>query len=160
MKNNIWGLLRIALGFVFFWAFIDKLFGLGFATAAGKSWLSGGSPTTGFLKMGTQGPFASFFQSLAGSAVVDWLFMMGLLLLGVSLILGIGVKIASYGGSLLLFLMWLALIPPQNNPFVDEHIIYILALLGLGSIPAADREFSLAKWWLKTKLVKKNPILQ
>ena len=39
------GLLRLIIGWVFFWAFIDKVFGLGFATTAEKAWLAGVSPT-------------------------------------------------------------------------------------------------------------------
>ena len=35
--------LRLVLGFTFMWAFIDKLFGLGYATPAAKAWISGGS---------------------------------------------------------------------------------------------------------------------
>ena len=81
------GLTRIALGFVFFWAFIDKLFGLGFSTAADKSWLLGNSPTAGFLSHATHGPFASVFQTLVGQAWVDVLFMLGLLLIGLALML-------------------------------------------------------------------------
>src|SRR5689334_12004100 len=41
--------LRLLTGFVFLWAFLDKTFGLGYATASGKGWLDGGSPTKGFL---------------------------------------------------------------------------------------------------------------
>ena len=39
-------LSRILLGFVFLWAFLDKTFGLGFATAAEKAWVAGGSPSS------------------------------------------------------------------------------------------------------------------
>lgn len=45
------GILRILVGFTFFWAFIDKLFGLGFATPSERAWINGGSPTTGYLTM-------------------------------------------------------------------------------------------------------------
>jgi thiosulfate dehydrogenase [quinone] large subunit len=38
--------LRLALGWIFLWAVIDKLFGLGFATPAKNAWIDGGSPTT------------------------------------------------------------------------------------------------------------------
>lgn len=160
MKNNsiAWSLLRIVLGFIMLWAFLDKLFGLGFATSPAKSWLNGGSPTAGFLKMGTQGPFASLFQSLSGSPIVDWLFMMGLLLIGTALILGIGMKIAGYSGALLMFFMWLATLFPKNNPLVDEHIIYLLIFLGFAR-SQVGHTLSLHKWWISTKLVKKNPIL-
>ena len=42
-------ILRISMGFIFLWAFIDKLFGLGFSTASDKSWLSGISLTQNYL---------------------------------------------------------------------------------------------------------------
>jgi len=50
------------MGWTMLWPFLDKLFGLGFATSSDKSWLSGTSPTFGFLKFGTKGPFMQFFQ--------------------------------------------------------------------------------------------------
>ena len=83
---------RILLGFYFFWAFLDKTMGLGFATPAEKAWVLGGSPTTGFLS-GVNGPFANFFADMAGNPFVDWLFMLGLLGIGLSLILGIGLRV-------------------------------------------------------------------
>ena len=54
-ENLIWGILRLALGWIFLWAFLDKVFGLGFATTPEKSWINGVSPTYGFLKFGTTG---------------------------------------------------------------------------------------------------------
>lgn len=149
---------RIALGFIFLWAFLDKLFGFGFATAANKTWLSGNSPTMGFLK-GSKGPFDSLFQGMAGSTVVDWLFMLGLLLIGLALILGIGMKIAAWSGALLMFLMWAAALPPKNNPIVDDHIIYILVLCILHCYEAG-RYVGLGGWWEKTKLVQKFSFLK
>ena len=41
--------LRLVMGFIFLWAFFDKVFGLGFATTTDKAWIYGMSPTTGFL---------------------------------------------------------------------------------------------------------------
>ncbi|MBI2146141.1 hypothetical protein HYU22_02265 [Candidatus Woesearchaeota archaeon] len=158
-QHIIWALLRISLGLIFLWAFFDKMFGLGFDTAPDKSWLLGTSPTAGFLKFATHGPFASFFQSLAGNVVVDWLFMLGLLGLGIALLLGIGMRIATYSGTLLLFLMWLAALPPEHNPIIDEHIIYILLLLGIYSAKAGQWLGS-GKWWSKTALVRKYPFLE
>src|SRR3546814_5818912 len=37
--------LRVGVGSVFLWAFLDKLFGLGYSTPSERSWLNGGSPT-------------------------------------------------------------------------------------------------------------------
>lgn len=128
-EKLVFMVLRLAMGFVFFWAFIDKVFGLGFATTTGKAWINGGSPTTGFLSFGVKGPFAEIFHSLAGVAVVDWLFMLGLIFVGLTLIFNRYVKWGCIAGCLMLFFMYLALLFPENNPIIDEHIIYILVLM-------------------------------
>src|SRR3989338_2729680 len=154
MKNEcIWAYLRVALGLIFLWGFFDKLFGLGFSTASDKSWLLGTSPTLGFLKLGTHGPLSSFYQSIAGNVFVDWLFMIGLLLIGLALILGIGVKIAGYSGALLMLLMWLVILPPEHNPIFDEHIIYALVLIGLTYVKSGHI-LGFGEYWSNTKLVK------
>ncbi len=145
-------ILRIALGFIFLWAFLDKFFGLGFATAAERAWLNGGSPTAGFLQHGTEGPLAQIFQSLSGSAAVDWLFMLGLLGIGLGLIFGIMVRLASWGGLVMMVLIYLSLMPPDNNPVIDEHVIYGLFFLYFISQPPAG-------WWSRTKLVREYPWL-
>ena len=120
--------LRLCMGFIFLWAFLDKTFGLGFATSKGNAWLNGGSPTSGFLSNAVRGPFAEIFHSLAGVAVVDWMFMLGLLFVGVTLILNRYVKWGCLVGSMMFLLMYLSLLLPENNPIIDEHIVYILAL--------------------------------
>ncbi len=137
--------LRFAMGFVFLWAFLDKTFGLGFATTADKAWMNGGSPTTGFLSFGVRGPLAEFFQSLAGLAIVDWLFMLALVFTGLTLIFNKYVKWGAIVGSVLMLLMYLALLLPENNPLIDEHIVYILVLALVGtsrhdSLPEGQRE--------------------
>jgi thiosulfate dehydrogenase (quinone) large subunit len=45
----VWALARLSLGFVFVWAFADKLFGLGHETTAKQAWIHGGHPTTGLI---------------------------------------------------------------------------------------------------------------
>ncbi|MEX1995617.1 MAG: hypothetical protein WD887_02475, partial [Candidatus Saccharimonadales bacterium] len=139
-----WAAMRIGLGFIFLWAFLDKLLGLGFATCRDKltdvvssgcsdAWLYGGSPTDGYLKFASQGPFADFFQRMAGQSWVDLVFMAGLAALGVALILGISLRLASIAGILLMILMWSSVLPPDNNPVLDEHIIYAIALVGIAA---------------------------
>ena len=124
--NKVMSLVRICLGFIFLWAFADKLFGLGFATTSAKAWINGGSPTYGFLSFGTKGPFAEIFKMLAGNNLVDVLFMAGLLFVGVTLIFNFWVKWGSVAGLSMLVLMYLAALPPENNPVLDDHIIYAL----------------------------------
>ncbi|MHB1330837.1 MAG: hypothetical protein ACYCY6_02615 [Minisyncoccota bacterium] len=123
-----WVMLRLVMGAIFLWAFVDKLFGLGYATISGNAWINGGSPTTGFLTNATQGPLEEVFKSMAGVVAIDWLFMTGLLFIGVTLIINRFVFWGSLAGILMMLLMWIAIFPPENNPFVDEHIVYALVL--------------------------------
>jgi len=142
-------LTRVTMGLIFLWAFFDKVFGLGFTTAADKSWLDGVSPTLGFLKFGTTGPLSGMYQAMAGNILVDWLFMLALLLIGLALILGIGLKIAGYSGALFMLMMWSAVLPPEHHPFLDEHIVYMFLLLWFASLDAT-KQFGLGKWWSGT----------
>jgi len=147
--------IRLALGWIFLWAFLDKLFGLGQSTPAANSWLNGGSPTAGFLGKAATGPFTGFYHSIAGSVVADVLFMVALLGIGAALILGIGMRIAAGAGALLTVLMWTAVLPPVSNPFMDDHLIYaailiVLALLGAGTT------LGLGRRWAATPLVRRN----
>lgn len=169
-SDYIWGVTRISLGSVFLWAFFDKLFGLGFATCRAvdgvvtrgceAAWSNGGSPTAGFLQFATKGgPLESTFQSMAGNAFWDWLFMAGLLGIGIALVLGIGMKIATYSGALLMALMYVALFQPANNPVFDDHVLYILVLIGLGSVNNSQA-LGLNSWWKKQDIVKNYPILE
>lgn len=75
------GVLRLALGWVFLWAFLDKLLALGFATGrddetgvvnrfGDAAWINGGSPTEGFMQFGlnTRWFFDDLYADLAGQA--------------------------------------------------------------------------------------------
>lgn len=152
-------LLRFTLSFIFLWAFFDKVFGLGFATDSSKAWITGASPTIGYLSHGTYGPFAGMFQAMAGNIITDLLFMGGLLGVGVALLLGIGTRIAAYSGSLMMAFIYLSAFPPKNNPVLDEHIVYIIVLMLLPST-GAFKDYSLLSWWKKQPIVKKFPILE
>lgn len=149
--------LRLVLAFEFLWAFLDKLFGFGKATPSERAWINGGSPTSGFLK-GVEGPFADFFNGLSGIAFFDWLFMAGLLGIGLALLLGIGMRVAAVSGVVLLLLMWAASLPLANNPIFDEHWIEALAILGLG-FTGIGSTWSLSQRWADLELVRKNPWL-
>ena len=102
-------LLRIGFGLTFLWAFFDKLLALGFHTGYDQegnldrfgdaAWINGASPTEGFLKFGADGPFKGFYNSIGGTVWADWLFMLGLLGIGLALTLGIGMRIAATAGA-------------------------------------------------------------
>ena len=89
------------------------------------AWINGGSPTKGFLSRVAVGPFESTFHAWAGAGWADWLFMIGLLAIGVALIVGVGLRIAAVSGSLLMLAMWAAEWPLGKRwpklPFVQRN---------------------------------------
>ncbi|HEY8112638.1 MAG TPA: DoxX family protein [Actinomycetes bacterium] len=153
-----WAGLRLAMGWIFLWAFLDKVWGFGFATPEARSWINGGHPTKGFLS-GATGPFESFYHSIAGDAWADWLFMAGLAGIGIALVLGVGTRIAAAAGGLLLVLMWTASLPLDTNPFLDDHLIYAGLLVGLALVNAGDT-LGFGKVWARTPLVQRAPWLK
>ncbi|WFE56086.1 DoxX family membrane protein [Micromonospora sp. WMMD712] len=151
--------IRLALGWTFLWAFLDKMFGLGHETAAKNAWINGGSPTKGFLSFGAAGPFKGFYNGIAGAAWADWLFMAGLAAIGVALLLGVGTRIAATAGGLLLVMMWTAVLPPENNPFMDDHLIYAAVLAVLAMAGAGDT-LGLGRTWKRLAIVQRFPWLR
>ena len=150
--------LRLSLGWIFLWAFLDKTFGLGHETAAKDAWINGGEPTRGFLQFAAKGPFIGIYHDIAGAAWADWLFMIGLLGIGVALIAGIAMRIAAAAGAGLLVLMWTAVLPPQNNPFMDDHLVYAMVLVAL-ALAGAGRTLGLGTVWERIPFVERHRIL-
>ncbi|HZG97657.1 MAG TPA: hypothetical protein VEY14_05275, partial [Nocardioidaceae bacterium] len=123
------------------------------------AWINGGSPTFGFLTFGADGPFKGFYNDIAGAAWADWLFMAGLLGIGVALTLGIFMNIATISAALMYVLMWTVALPPENNPITDDHLIGALAVVVLGLL-SAGRYLGLGRWWERSAPVHKMPVLK
>ena len=169
--------LRLSYGVTFLWAFFDKLLGLGFHTGAvvneegartgidfmakDGAWLNGGSPTEGFLRYGVpaHNPFKDIFTNMAGQPIWDWLFMAGLLGIGLALFTGVGIRIAAGAGALLYALMYLASVPLENNPVVDDHMIGAIVVVVLALTLAGDT-WGFGRQWARTNLVRKYPALR
>ena len=158
--------LRISTGFVFLWAFLDKTFGLNYATPSAKAWINGGSPTKGFLASVEVGPFQSLFHSIAGTWWANGLFMLGLLAIGVALIAGVAMRIAAVSGVLMLAMMWLAEVPfaqftsagvptGSPNPFADSHYMYAVVLIVL-ALTYAGTTWGLGRIWSRLPFVHRN----
>jgi thiosulfate dehydrogenase (quinone) large subunit len=159
-------IVRVVVGVEFLWAFLDKTFGLGYATPAARAWINGGSPTKGFLSRVAVGPLEGTFHAIAGAAWADWLFMLGLLGIGIALILGIGLRIAAVSGTVMMLGMWAAEWPlakltsageptMSTNPIVDYHIIYALALIAL-ALTYAGHTWGLGRPWAKLPFVQRH----
>lgn len=107
-----------------------------------------------------------FYQWLVSPAILpltnfvnEW----GLTLLGVSLILGVGVRLSSILGAVLMLLYFFPILDfPYPNPhsyIVDEHIIYALVLILLASV-RAGRVWGLENWCANLPICSKFPKLR
>ena len=146
---TVLGITRLMVGFTFLWAFLDKTFGLGFATPGERAWLNGGSPTTGYLS-GVEGPLAGFYTAMAGNGFIDVLFMLGLLGIGLTLILGMGARVGALAGALMYVFMYGASLPLMTNPILDDHVTGAMVLIAIALIPASWAYLGLGKLWTRT----------
>jgi thiosulfate dehydrogenase (quinone) large subunit len=166
--------MRIMFGLTFLWAFFDKLLALGFATGrtvnpdtgvevvdrfGPDAWINGGSPTFGFLNFGADGPFKDFYNSIAGDAWADWLFMLGLAGIGIGLTFGIAMRLSTAAGAIMYVLMWTVVLPPENNPVLDDHLLGAISMVVLGLL-AAGTTWGLGKVWNEIPLVKRQAWLR
>jgi thiosulfate dehydrogenase [quinone] large subunit len=141
-------LLRLTMGWIFLWSGIDKL-----VTDFSAS---------GFLLHSTQGPLTFWFHSLGGSQtalnVVNPLVIWGEILIGFTLVFGIFTRSGLFWGAVMMMLFYLAQFPPTTNPFMDEHLVYIvifglLGALGAGHILGVDAWIERLPWVKRHRLV-------
>jgi len=165
-------LTRIAIGFIFLWAFFDKLLGLGFSTCrtvaedgsytidvmCDSAWINGARITEGYLAS-SSGPFADFFVNLGKQAWTDWPFMLGLLGIGFALCFGVGTKVVMVVGPLMLTFMYVSHYWPgtagaAQNPFVEDHMVQALAIIGITLVELGHQSIGFGTWWRKKVGVK------
>ncbi len=140
--------LRIALGGVFLWTFLDKLFGLGRSTPRDGAWIDGGTPSQGYMRHGARGPLADVFAGAAGP-VTDVLFMAGMLGVGLALVLGIGLRVAAGAAVAMMALLYLSTWPfpaGSQNFLLDNHVVYAAAAVALAACGAGATWGLGARW--------------
>lgn len=142
---------RIIMGWFFFYAGITKVLD---AKWTSVKYVEGAKTFVDLYQ---------WFLSPQVLPVVDFSVKWGLTLLGISLILGMFVRISSYLGMLLMFLLYL---PILNFPMVgthsylvDEHIIYMAGLLILASF-RAGHVWGLEKWCINLPICSRFPKLR
>lgn len=159
IARRILAVSRIVVGAFFLWPFLDKLFGLGYATPLGKGWLAGTAPAQGFI-----GRVDNFMQPIVGifnNPFGDAFFMLALLAIGVAFIAGAGLRLAAWGGTVLVALMWLSELPfaatalvngelvrGATNPFLDDHWLEALIMLTCAYCLAGDT-WGVGKLWAR-----------
>lgn len=142
--------LRIALGWLFFYAGITKVLNPAWSA---KGYLLGSKT------------FAGFYAWLASDGVlpiVDFVNEWGLTLLGVSLMLGVFVRLSSLLGALMMFLYWLPVLDfpkVEHGWLVDDHVIYALVLLFFAAVKAG-RWYGLEERCAKLPICAKYPKLR
>jgi thiosulfate dehydrogenase (quinone) large subunit len=144
-------LLRIGLGWLFLYAGVVKVLDSEWSAA-------------GYLNNAKT--FSGFYQGLASSEIlpiINFVNEWGLTLLGISLLLGVFVRVSSLAGILLMVLYYFpavemkafdlfpVLVLPQtsNSVLVDSHIVYALALLVLAA-------FRAGRTWGLENMVSRN----
>ncbi len=123
------------MGWLMFYAGITKLFD--------ASWTA-----AGFLN-GSAGPFSPFFRAMAGNSLVDQLVILGLTLIGLSLLLGAFARLSSFFAIVMMILFYLPYFPPERG-FVDEHVVYaavfaVLIVFDSGRFFGLDSKIRLSK---------------
>lgn len=143
-------LLRIAMGWMFLYAGLTKILN--------PEWSAAGY-------LGGAKAFISLFNWFASPANIGWINFVnewGQILLGISLILGIGVRLSSILGAVLMMLYYLPLGFPYPNAhafIVDEHIVYTLVLLFFAAV-RAGRVWGLENWCSNLPICSKFPKLR
>ncbi|HEY9523006.1 MAG TPA: hypothetical protein VIR33_07190, partial [Thermopolyspora sp.] len=97
----VWALTRVVLGFVFIWAFLRDITGFASPAPPARSFLIGGGPVRDYM-LSAHGALAGFFHALAGPTYTQTIFRATLALIGATLILGLGMRLAAIVGTILL----------------------------------------------------------
>ena len=85
--------------------------------------------------------------------------MLGLAGIGVALDRRHPMRIAAAAGALMLVLMWSVVLPPANNPFMDDHLVYALVLVLL-ALMGAGRFLGLGGAWERLAIVQRYTFLK
>jgi thiosulfate dehydrogenase [quinone] large subunit len=78
--------------------------------------------------------------------------MIGLLGIGIGLTLGIAMRLSTASGAVLYMLMWTVVLPPPNNPVLDDHVLGAISMVVL-ALTAAGTTWGLGRAWNRTSLV-------
>ena len=77
--------------------------------------------------------------------------MGALLAIGVALLLGVAMRLAAGAGALLTLMLWTVVLPPANNPFMDDHLVYAAVLVVL-ALSGAGNTLGLGTFWARIPL--------
>ena len=156
-------LLRVILGYGFFFAGIDKLFALGGApfTAAGFLKFATGGSWPGVDAKTIVNPTHGFWVSLGGSnliPLINFLVVFGEIAIGACLILGLATRFSGIMGAILTGLFYVASWSFANG-LVNEQLMYAVGSLFLAYV-GAGAYYGLDALLEKSALVARAPVLR
>lgn len=144
-------LLRITMGWLFFYAGITKVLN---PTWSAAGYLQGAKT------------FAGFYHWLLSPNLlptVNFLNEWGLTLIGAALLVGIFARVSAVSGTVLMLLYYFPVLEfpyiGTNSYLIDEHIIYAAAFLVLASVQAG-RIWGIEPWCLKLPICARYPRLR
>ncbi len=143
--------MRIVTGWMMFYAGITKILNPEWSAA-------------GYLTNAKTFPWLfQWFASPALLPLTNFVNEWGLTLLGVSLILGLGVRLSSILGAILMMLYYFPILdfpyPNAHSFLVDEHIIYAAILLYFAAV-RAGRVWGLENWCASLPICQRFPRLR
>ena len=164
--RRVLAVLRIGFGLTFLWAFFDKLLALGFRTGydedgeldrfgrrrldqrrqpdRGLPEVRRRRPVQGVLqlhrrhRLGRLGVHARPARHRRGPHPRG------------------GMRLAAAAGAVMYLLMWTVVLPPENNPVIDDHLLGAITLVALALLNAGNT-WGLGHWWSRTELVEREP---
>jgi len=123
--NLLLFLARLAMG--------ASMIGLGLRLFVGGGW--GAWNTVGVVLPTTypRGPIGNILLNFWGNQFVIQLLIWSSVLIGIALVLGVAVRLASYGGMVIMLMFYLAVIPP-GSVIISQQVIYLImfAILAIG----------------------------
>ena len=150
--------LRVVMGFVFL---IPGL----------QQWWNPDFSVRGLLVYGIPkgNPLIDFWAYLGNEWAILFTPMniLGLTCIGLALIVGAFVRFSAFTGSVMMFFYYLTALhggpleglPLANGYVIDDHIVYILLLFGLGAF-GSGRILGVDAWLEETSIVQKYPKLR
>ena len=143
-------LVRFSFGWIFIYSGMTKILNPQWSSV---KYLQGAKMFTGLFTWMTQPAVLPIIN-----AINEW----GQLLLGISLILGIAVRLSTTLGAIMMTLYYIALpfpYPTPQNFIVDMHVIYALVMIYLGAV-RSGRVYGLENWCSKLPICSKFPRLR
>lgn len=140
--------MRVAIGWVFFNAGVSRL--------VDPTW----SANEVFLTVRPENPLAGLWHAVGHSLawLLGPLIVWGLSLVGAAIIFGVAVRLSALLGAAIMTLLWATSLPLSDALLVDEHVVYVFVLFGLGAF-GAGRIAGLDAYFESHPMVQERPWL-